>query len=271
MTLKTIRVGARGPAVKQWQLFLRGLDLYLATVDGIFGPKLDAATKAFQAREPNALSADGVVGAASYGKAMMLGFGGVKGDDAQANDPRGPEWPPVPVGAKSLTSTERAALLGKFRFIAAGSDSNPEGIKILDGWESQNLMSVDVPQLVGVSGAPKSGHVTFHKKGAAQLQKMFADWEQAGLIDRVLTWNGSYNPRFVRGSKSILSNHAWSSAIDLNSQWNGLGTRGALVGEKGCVRELVDIAYQNGFFWAGWWGYSGGRSDPMHLELCKIV
>ena len=99
---------------------------------------------------------------------------------------------------------------------------------------------------------------------------MFAGWEQAGLLDRVITWNGAFNPRFVRGSKSILSNHSWASAIDINAQWNGLGTRGALVGERGCVRELVNIAYDNGFFWAGFWGYTGARSDPMHFELYRV-
>jgi hypothetical protein len=36
-----------------------------------------------------------------------------------------------------------------------------------------------------------------------------------------------------------------------------------LKGEKGSVRELVDIFYENEFYWGGWFD---GRCDPMHFE-----
>ena len=49
--------------------------------------------------------------------------------------------------------------------------------------------------------------------------------------------------------------------------WNGLGARPALVGQKGCVRELVEIANRNGFYWGGHFT----RLDGMHWEVAKIL
>jgi hypothetical protein len=121
-----------------------------------------------------------------------------------------------------------------------------------------------VPQLIPIKG---TATVYFHKKGANQLVKLFKDWETAGLLYKVLTWDGAYNPRFVRGSKTVLSNHAFGTAFDINVNWNRLGAIPALVGQKGSVRELVQIANNNGFYWGGHFS----RKDGMHFEIAKVV
>ena len=87
------------------------------------------------------------------------------------------------------------------------------------------------------------------------------------MVDRIVGWGGSFAPRFIRGSKTTLSQHAHGSAFDINVPWNGLGARGALVGEKGSVRELVLTAHRHGFYWGGWFT----RKDPMHFEVARIV
>lgn len=51
-----------------------------------------------------------------------------------------------------------------------------------------------------------------------------------------------FAPRFVRGGRPVLSNHAWGRAFDVNYQWNRLATVPALRNEKGSVRDLVPIA-----------------------------
>ena len=84
----------------------------------------------------------------------------------------------------------------------------------------------------------------------------------------MLTWAGLWNPRFVRGSRRTLSNHAYASAFDINAPWNGLRRQPALVGKRGSVRELVAVANELGW----WWGGHGfppdyGRKDGMHFEL----
>jgi len=99
------------------------------------------------------------------------------------------------------------------------------------------------------------------------MQKLWSDWENAGLLAHVLTWAGSFVPRFSRGSTSVLSNHSFGSAFDINVAWNQLGVEPALVGQKGSVRELVPIAHQNGFYWGGHFS----RGDGMHFEVAKII
>ena len=40
----------------------------------------------------------------------------------------------------------------------------------------------------------------------------------------------------------------------------------ALMGERGCVREMVRIAHENGFYWGGHFT----RLDGMHFEVAKL-
>jgi hypothetical protein len=65
-----------------------------------------------------------------------------------------------------------------------------------------------------------------------------------------------------------LSNHAFGGAFDINDQWNGLGETPALVGARGCVRELVEIANRFGFFWGGHYSH---RPDGMHFEIARLL
>jgi hypothetical protein len=73
-------------------------------------------------------------------------------------------------------------------------------------------------------------------------------------------------PRFIRGSHSVLSNHAYGTAFDINAPWNALGVRPALVGKPGSVRELVPLAAEHGFAWGG---HFRTRPDGMHFELVR--
>ena len=127
-------------------------------------------------------------------------------------------------------------------------------------------MRVEIPQLRGVSGAPSSASVRFHRRAADQLRELWRAWEAAGLLRLVLTWEGAFAPRFVRGSDTVLSNHAHGSAFDINAPWNALGARPALVGQRGGVRELVPIANRHGFFWGG---HFRDRADGMHFEVAR--
>ena len=87
------------------------------------------------------------------------------------------------------------------------------------------------------------------------------------MLDRVLTWDGSFAPRFVRGSRTVLSNHAFGTAFDINAALNPRGTRPLLVGKKGSVRELVTIANDHGFYWGG---HFVAKPDGMHFEIAIL-
>ena len=93
------------------------------------------------------------------------------------------------------------------------------------------------------------------------------------MIDRINDCSLPFVQRFIRKTQNRnprpLSNHAWGTAFDINVKWNKLGKVPTLLGQEGCVRELVELANKNGFFWGGHFG--GGRVDGMHFELGKML
>jgi hypothetical protein len=252
--MKILKVGSTGSEVKKWQLFLVGQNLLNDNADGKFGPKTLAATKQFQ--KLSNLEPDGNVGNKTIGAAMMLGYSVVTQEETGKSSQN---WPPRPKFSPLSGNNERANVFGKFRYKAIGNGD----IQILDNWAQQNIVTVDIPQLTAIKGSPK---VSFHRLAADQLKKLWSDWEKAGLLHLVLTWQGSFVPRFVRGSSSVLSNHSFGSAFDINYEWNQLSIVPALVGRKGSVRELVPIAHENGFYWGGHFS----RLDGMHFEIAKL-
>jgi len=262
--MQVLRRGSKGEEVERWQNFLRGQDFDEVEADGDFGEITEAATKAFQQRY--GLVPDGVAGNRTFGKAMEVGLDLIEDADAEET---GPNWPPRPTLLRPLVGNQdRTKIFGSFQFVSAPRKGNPEAIKIIDGWDLQNIKKVEIPQLIGVSDAPHDGNVYFHEKVSEQVQVLFKAWEDADLLDHVLTWGGSYVPRFVRGSRTTLSNHAFGSAFDINAAWNACGVRPALKGRRGCVRELVSLANEHGFYWGGHYSH---RPDGMHFELAERV
>lgn len=262
--LPILRQGSAGAAVVRWQHFLIGRGHLAGRADGQFGPVTSNATKAFQ--RSNGLSADGVVGPATTGTALLLGF------DLGFTDPQGDviglEFPTLPEFGPPNAAARRA-MFGSFPFEATGEGDQ---IRILDDWAERNIVTVTIPQLIGVPvfnnpNSPSSGRMRFHNRAVPQLLAMWQAWEDEGLLSSVLSYEGSFNPRFVRGGAS-LSNHAFGSAFDVNASWNGLGAIPALAGSKGSLRELVPIANRFGFFWGG---HFKRRPDGMHFEVARIV
>src|SRR5688500_20188815 len=95
-------------------------------------------------------------------------------------------------------------------------DSARSLIRIESDWTAENIVVVEVPQLAGVKGAPAIGKAQFHGKVGPRVIELFEAWDEAGLITHVLTYGGSFVPRFARGSRRTLSPHAHGSAFDLS-------------------------------------------------------
>lgn len=259
--MRVLREGSAGDDVRRWQNFLVGQGSYWIEVTGTFDADTKEATVAFQTDRQ--LDADGAVGTDTLNEAQKLGFAT---DDDTATDPadeHGPNWPPAPAFAPLVSTSDRQRVFGTFQYKSTPVAGNPEAITITGDWQAKNIVAVDVPQLRGVPGVGL-GKVAFHRLGADKLIAMFQAWEDAGLMPLVLSWGGSFVPRFVRGSKIYLSNHAYGTAFDVNVPWNGLGVRPALVGQHGSVRKLVPIANDHGFYWGG---HYANRPDGMHFEL----
>jgi len=249
----TLRLGDRGTWVGVWQgaLIAAGFSLHPYGADLHFGRLTAEQTRAYQ--RIHGLVVDGVVGPKTW---ATLG----EQESLPLSEPfTDSPFPPL---------HDRAAVFGAIDCSPAPTATDPEAIKIHGSWIRDNIVRLEIPELVGVAGAPRDGGVYFHRLGADQLVELFAAWREAGLIDRVLSWAGSWVPRYVRGSRIRLSNHAFGSAFDINAPWNPMGAEPAHVGERGSVRELVTIAHDHGFFWGG---NFRGRPDGMHFEIGKVL
>jgi hypothetical protein len=254
MSDEVLRFGSSSDLVVTWQNFLRGYHLdSRIVVSGRFDQQTFKETKEFQVE--NKLFDDGVVGDKTFEAAKKFGF-----EFKEVEDILNP-------GLVPISFSERLKLFGQFSYVSQPSSINPEGIRITDDWISKNIVTVNVSQLKGVKGVSNTGSILLHKKISKQVVDMFAEFEKNNLLHLIKTFDGSWNPRYVRGSRTSLSNHSWGTAIDLNARWNGLGTVGARMGCEGSVRELVLIAVDHGMYWGGWFS----RKDPMHFEACRCL
>jgi len=256
--MNAIRKGDKNPTVKRWQFFLVGQGYGYVVADGDFGANTERATKEFQKK--HGIQADGVAGNECFAKAMSLGFPLVDDPDDATKD--GPNWPPRP-DFKPLSQAQVRSTFGSFDFTIL---SNKSSVKIKGNWEAENIVTVRIPQLAKLPPY-KTDKIRVHKLAGPQFEELFAKWESAGLSDRLFTYDGAFNPRLIRGSRTDLSCHAWGIAIDVNVKWNGLGAVPAYRGEEGSVRELVTIANKLGFYWGGHFS----RGDGMHFEIAKLM
>lgn len=276
-----------GADVRAWQDFLiRQLGLSWSA-NGRFGPKTRDASVEFQRRQ--GLEPDGEVGDDTVARARTLGF----------VEPGAAGVTPTPVTPTPVTPTPVTPTAGNDPSLARPDFNAPttayaetnfggrfdyrnipgkDDIQILGGWEGRNIEMVDVPQLRGMTlyslghTEKSGGRMRFNKRGADQLRALWRAWDDAALVGRILTFSGGFTPRYRRGSAkrdhSDLSNHAYGTAFDINEQWNKLGRTPAAMGAQGCLRELVQIANQHGFYWGG---HYHGSKDGMHFELARLL
>lgn len=176
--------------------------------------------------------------------------------------PNDPNWPPLPkFGILTDKGGARERLLGRIEWYRSPVKGEPRAIKITNGWDKENIILVNVPQLHKFTGGKP---VQFHRAAAESFQRFWAEVERQGYLPLVLAWSGTWVPRVMTSNYGSLSNHAYGTAFDINVKWNGWQVRPALVGQQGSVRELVPIANAFGFFWGGHW--SAKYYDGMHFE-----
>lgn len=258
--MRNLSLSSKGEDVRSWKYFLIGQGLFVE-VDENFDLETENQTKEFQ--KLHNIKPDGIVGPYTLKVAKENGF--YLMDDTESELPPEPDFKP-------LSYNERFKIFGSFGFKPAPTPQNPEGIIITDNWVKTNIVNTTIPQLSKIKGAPSNQTIQCHVLAAEKIQQLFEAWEQEDLIQKILTWDGCWVPRFVRGSKSTLSNHSFGTAFDINARWNGLGVNPPPASKTGSLVELVGIANELGFWWGGHWGKTpGSRIDPMHFELVKIA
>jgi hypothetical protein len=273
--MKPIKKDDRGPQVKAWQEFLRGAGLYFGEFHGHFDEETEHATKEFQIglnadlfrvdRGGAPMIVDGIAGNQTLGAAMMLGFEIVPAQ-SDAN------WPPKPKGHRWLSYHKREAIFGKVLVRPAPITGMPEAVKIVNDWQKDNLRRIGIPQIKELAkrypnGAwPRNGQIFCHALMVDPWRELFQACEDEDVLFDLETNGGFWVARFVRGSRSLLSNHTWGTAGDFNVYWNLQRRRPALLGERGCIRRVANIALRLGWHWGGFgWG-AGTAKDGMHLE-----
>lgn len=245
-------------------------------VDGVYGGMTATAIRRLQTQ--HGLEASGDCKGATLNKVRDLGYVPVEFDVTNAN--RTASFPPRPSPATlpQPTAAITSGLFGTFSFERDPAPDNPEKIRILGGWDSDNIVTVTIPQLVGVPiplsearATLSNGKVRCHRNAKAAVAGLFQAWDEAGLTDRILTWDGGFNPRLKRGRTNPvpanLSNHSFGSTFDINASLNPMGHTPKLMGSRGCVRELAVIAIEHGFYWGG---HFGSNPDGMHFEVARL-
>ncbi len=203
-------------------------------------------------------------GGSELGGGGSQGGGGLDARTALASVGVAGQFPPRP-DFRAITSVEREQLFGSFRYRADPQPGNREQIEILDDWVEKNIVEVKLPPFPGYRHAEVS--TLFHRRGAEQLRSLWLEWKDAGLLNRILTFDGAFVPRFQRGSTKELSNHAWGTAFDINWEQNQLNEEPSKPGIPGCVYDLVPAANRHGFFWGG---HFMSRKDGMHFEIAQL-
>lgn len=272
-----LRHGFIGADVVRLQRVLNDALGLTLTIDGVYGGGTLAAVK--QLQQKFGIAVDGQCTGATLKKARDLGYKPVEFKVGDGNETDA--WPPKPDPAilPQPTAAITMSMFGVFAFEAdpGTGPGEKERIRILGGWEAANIVTVDIPQLVGVpipldtmKATLSKGKLRCHKLAKDKLVKLFAAWDQAGLTDRILTLDGAFNARLKRGLTNPvpanLSNHSWGATFDINADLNPQKAVPVLMGRRGCIRELAKVANDMGIYWGGHFG----KRDGMHFEIARL-
>lgn len=105
--------------------------------------------------------------------------------------------------------------------------------------------------------------VSVHRSVAPLFKAAIEECVRRGYDFNKVKDDWGYNHRFIRGSKTTLSNHSWGLAVDLNATKNPMTSDGKI--HTDMPAWVVAVFAKYGFFWGG--NYSGKRKDPMHFEF----
>lgn len=147
-----------------------------------------------------------------------------------------------------ISTAHRDQWYGPIRFVPAPTEYDAEAISITNDFR-KHIVRRTYPFL---------GAIDIHERAADSLARVMRDIEKKGWGKKIKRFNGSYVPRFVRGSRTNLSSHAYGTSIDINADENPQGS-----GPTQDQKDLAPIFEKHGWYW----GDRFSTRDPMHFEF----
>jgi len=223
-----LRRGSRGLAVIELQKALRTLGL-VEVVDGIYGPKTQAAVAKFQ----SAYMVTGVVDDATQ-EAIDRVMIAVASRSIET-------LPPFPV-PRGLDQIE--ALYGAIEY----KEAQGGYITITNDWAERHITSAELPVV---------GQQLVHKKVEPIFKSVLHKLLDEGLAELIRQFS-LWCPRHkMHDPKRGLSTHSWAIACDINWADNPVGEVGTM------DPAFVAVFEEHGFSWGGRWR----NRDDMHFQL----
>jgi len=137
-------------------------------------------------------------------------------------------------------------------------------------FEARNMVMWDIPLYINTHIPALPNKIYCNKDLIGPLQKVFYSLIETGLSREIKTWDGCYNVRLIRGSKTVLSVHSWGLAIDMNASHNPLGyskDEAKANGLKPFSLSFDETFRSNGFKC----GIDFKRGDGMHFEYTTKI
>jgi peptidoglycan hydrolase-like protein with peptidoglycan-binding domain len=225
---------------RRYQQYLKDLQLYDGVVDGIIGPKTQAALRKFQTM--NGLTASGVLDQATVREFE---------DELKARPELESDEDVVPYTFWPKETTE--TLLRYYGPVGENQVRIDTPYRMVLAWDTDTVLS----------------KITCHKKVAESLYGALENvshlYSEKDIIKHGFhLFGGSLNVRKIRGGNRW-STHSWGIAIDIDPARNGLNASWseAYLGKPEC-RDFVDCFKQEGWYSLG----LEKNYDAMHFQAC---
>jgi len=135
-------------------------------------------------------------------------------------------------------------------------------ITFQDRFEENSMELTPIPDDIKSAIPVLPKNLYCNKLVTQEFFKVFRELIKNDLHKEILSFDGIFNPRLIRGSSKI-SLHAFGLAIDLNADEDKLGQDKSTWSDK-FVQTWKDCGWL-------WGGDFADRKDPMHFEWSRFT
>jgi len=124
-------------------------------------------------------------------------------------------------------------------------------------FERKWMVLWDIPDDINKEIPSLPNKIYINKILITPFEKVLRELISTGLYKEIKTWDGCFNIREKRGSKTI-STHSWGIAVDMNAAWN------KFKGSVSWSNEFLEVWRKNGWICGADW--SQKYKDGMHFQ-----